>query len=105
MMLKVTVMEHVTLEVRRTDGLVLTEALLKNCIELVVVVVADIAVALIVVHVDVEIEASMGRHSSSHRRCRIVRSGSRCCWWERPDLIRPYELLVCCCCCWSGAPL
>ncbi len=105
MMLKVMVMEHVKLEVRRTDGLVWTEALLKNYTELVVAVVADIAVALIVVHVDVEIETSMGRHSSSLHRCRIVRSGCRCCWWERPDLIRPYELLARCCCCWSGAPL
>ena len=105
MKLKVMVMVHVKLEVRRTDGLVLIEALLKNCTELVVAVVADIAVALIVVHVDVGIETSMGRHSGSHRRCRIVRSGCHCCWWERPDLIRPYELLVRCCCCWSGAPL
>ena len=99
MMLKVMVMVHVKLEVRRTGGLVLIEALLKSCTELVVAVVADIAVALIVVHVDVEIEMSRGRHSSSHRRLCKARSGCRCCWWERPDLIRPYELLARCCCC------
>ncbi len=104
MMLKVMVMVHVKQGVRRTGGLVLIEALLKNCTELVVAVVVDIVVALIVVHVDVEIGTSMGRHSSSHRRCCIVQSGCRCCWWERPDLIRPYELLARCCC-WSGAPL
>ncbi len=103
MMLKVMVMEHVMLEVRRTDGLVLTEALLKNGTELVVVVVGDIAVAQIVVRVDVEIETSMGCHSNSHRRSCRARSGCRCCWWERPDLIRPYELR--CRCWWSGAPL
>ena len=103
MKLKVMVMVHVKQEVIRTGGLVLIEALLKNCTELVVAVVVEIVVALIVVHVDVEIGTLMGRHSSSHRRCRRVRSGCRCCWWERPDLIRPYELLVRCC--WSGAPL
>ena len=89
---------------RRTDGLELIEALLKNCTEVVVVVVADIVVELIVAHVDVEVVTLVGCHSSSHRRSCRARSGCRCCWWERPDLIRPYELLVRCCCC-SGAPL
>ena len=102
MKLKVMVMVHVKPEVRRTVGLVLIETLLKSCTELVVAVVVNIVVAPIVEHV--EIETSMGRHLSSHRRWRIVRSGCRCCWWERPGLIRPYELLVRCCC-WSGAPL
>ncbi len=98
-------MAHEKLGVRRIGSLVLIEALLKSCTELVAAVVVNIVVAPIVEHFDVEIETSMGRHLSSHRHCRIVRSGCRCCWWERPDLIRPYELLVCCCCCWSGAPL
>ncbi len=92
-------MVHVKQEVRRTGGSGLIEALLKNCTELVVAVVADIAVALIVEHVGVGIETSMGRHSNSHRRLCRARSGCRCCWWERPDLIRPYELLARCCCC------
>ena len=61
-------MVHVKQEVRRTDGLVLIEALLKSCTELVVVVVVDIVVVLIVAHVDVENVTSMGHHSSSHRR-------------------------------------
>ncbi len=104
MMLKVMVMAHEKLEVRRIGGLVLIEALLKNCTGLVVAVVVDIVVVPIVEHVDVEIGTSKGRHSNSRRRCRIVRSGCRCCWWERPDLILPYELLARCCC-WSGAPL
>lgn len=104
MMLMVMAMVHEKLEVKRTDGLVLIEALLKNCTESVVVVVADIVVELIVAHVDVEFVTSVECHSNSHRRLCRARSGCRCCWWERPDLIRPYELLVRCCCC-SGAPL
>ncbi len=72
MMLKVMEMVHVKLEVRRTGGLVLIEALLKSCTELVVAVVVNIVVALIVVHVGVEIGTSKGRHSSSLRRCRKV---------------------------------
>ena len=95
---KVMVMVHVKQEVRRTVGLVLIETLLKSCTEVVVVVVVDIVVVLIVVHVDVEIVTSMGCHSNSHRRLCRARSGCRCCWWERPDLIRPYELLARCCC-------
>ena len=105
MMLMVMAMVHEKLEVKRTDGLVLIEALLKNCTELVVVVVADIVVELIVAHVDVEVVTSVECHSNSRRRLCRARSGCRCCWWERPDLIRPYELLVRCCCCCSGAPL
>ena len=105
MMLMVMVMVHENLEVRRTDGLELIVALLKNCTEVVVVVVADIVVELIVAHVDVEVVTSVGCHSNSHRHLCRARSGCRCCWWERPDLIRPYELLVRCCCCCSGAPL
>ena len=103
MMLTVMAMEHENLEVRRTDGLELIGALLKNCTEVVVVVVADIVVELIVAHVDVEVVTSVGCHSSSHRRLCRVRCGCRCCWWERPDLIRPYELR--CRCWWFGAPL
>ena len=53
MMLMAMVMVHERLEVRRTDGLVLIEALLKNCTELVVAVVVNIVVAPIVEHVDV----------------------------------------------------
>ncbi len=105
MMLMVMAMVHERLEVKRTDGLVLIEALLKNCTELVVVVVAGIVVELNVAHVDVEVVTSVECHSNSHRHLCRARSGCRCCWWERPDLIRPYELLVRCCCCCSGAPL
>ena len=65
------VMVHVKQEVIRTGGLVLIEALLKNCTELVVAVEGIVAV-LIVVLVGAEIETSKGRHSSSHRRCRKV---------------------------------
>ncbi len=104
MKLMVMAMVHEKLEVKRTDGLVLIGALLKNCTESVVVVVADIVVELIVAHVDVEVVTAVECHSNSHRRLCRARSGCRCCWWERPDLIRPYELLVRCCCC-SGAPL
>ncbi len=104
MKLKVMVMAREKLEVRRIGGVVLIEALLKNGIELVVAVVVSIVAVPIVEHVDVGIGTSMGRHSNSLRRWRIVRSGCRCCWWERFDLIRPYELLARCCC-WSGAPL
>ena len=103
MMLMVTVMVHENLEVRRTDGLELIEAWLKNCTEVVVVVVADIVVELTVARVDVEVVTLVGCHLSSHRRLCRARSGCRCCWWERPDLIRPYELR--CRCWWSGAPL
>ena len=103
MMLMAMVMVHERLEVRRTDGLVLIEALLKSCTELVAAVVANIVVAPIAEHLDVEIETSMGCHSNSHHRLCRARSGCRCCWWERPDLIRPYELR--CRCWWSGAPL
>ncbi len=96
-------MVHVKQEVRRTDGLVLIEALLKSCIGLVVAVVVNIVAVLSVVQIDVEIGTLRGRHSSSHRRLCKARSGCRCCWWERPDLIRPYELR---CRCWCfGAPL
>ena len=105
MMLMAMVMVHERWEVRRIDGLVLIEALLKSCTELVAVVVADIVVELIVAHVDVEVVTSVECHSNSHRRLCRAQSGCRCCWWERPDLIRPYELLVRCCCCCSGAPL
>ncbi len=45
MMLKVMVMAHEKLEVRRIGGLVLIEALLKSCIELVAAVVVNIVVA------------------------------------------------------------
>ncbi len=103
MMLRVMVMVHVKQEVRRTECLVLIEALLKSCTELVAVVVVDIVVVLIVAHVDVESVTLVGCHSNSHRRLCRARSGRRCCWWERPDLIRPYELR--CRCWWSGAPL
>ncbi len=58
MMLKVMVMAREKLEVRRIGGLVLIEALLKNCTELVVAVVVNIVVAPIVEHVDVEIGTS-----------------------------------------------
>ncbi len=99
----VMVMVHVMQVEILIGDLELIEALLRSCTELVVVVVEDIVAVLIVVHVDVKIGTSMGHHSSSHRRWCIVRSGCRCCWWERPDLIRPYELR--CRCWWSGAPL
>ncbi len=105
MMLMVMAMVHEKSEVKRTDGLVWIEAVLKNCTELVVVVVVYIVVGLIVGHVDVEVVTSVECHSNSHRRLCRARSGCRCCWWERPDLIRPYELLVRCRCCCSGAPL
>ncbi len=101
MMVKVHVMPVKIL----IDDSELIETLLRSCTELVVVVVEDIVAVRIVVLVRAGIETSKGRHSSSHRRRRRVRSGCRCCWWERSDLIRPYELLVRCCCCWSGAPL
>ena len=99
----VMVMVHVMPVEILIGDLELIEALLRSCTELVVVVVEDIVAVLIVVHVDVEIGTSMGHHLSSHRRWCIVRSSCRCCWWERSDLIRPYELR--CRCWWSGAPL
>ncbi len=83
------VMVHVMPVKRLIDDLELIEALLRSCTELVVVAVEDIVAVLIVVLVGAEIETSKGRHSSSHRRRRKVRSGCRCCCWERPDLIRP----------------
>ncbi len=71
MMLMVMVMVHEKLEVRRTDGLELIEALWRSCTEVVVVVVAYIVVELIVAHVDVEVVTLAGCHSNSHRRlCR-----------------------------------
>ncbi len=88
------VMVHVMPVKILIDILELIEALLRSCIELVVVVAEDIVAVLIVVLVPAGIETSKGRHSSSHRRRRKIRSGCRCCWWERSDLIRPYELPV-----------
>jgi hypothetical protein len=93
-MLMVMVTVHVMQVEIMIGDLELIEALLRSCTELVVVVVEDIVAVLIVVLVRAGIETSKGRHSSSHRRRRRVRSGCRCCWWERSDLIRPCELPV-----------
>ncbi len=90
----VLVMVHVMPVEILIDDLELIEALLRSCTELVVVVVENIVAVLIVVLVPAGIEMSKGRHSSSHRRRRRVRFSCRCCWWERSDLIRPYELPV-----------